>query len=152
MHRTVPVPKDDCSFLLLSPAKHIVSLAGGTIKKNDGKKKKTYQVKLNFFSFLMRTPFCIICFNELCLMQFSPSCVHIHRHAKENKSFLFETIMRIKSPPTCAVLSRSSICKLTRGKSMDQKSKFLPKTIIATYQLCILREPLSFSELLFLHL
>lgn len=38
MHCTVPVPKDDCSFLLLSPAKYIMYLAGRTVKTRDEKK------------------------------------------------------------------------------------------------------------------
>ena len=39
MHATVPLPKDDYSFLLLSPAKHMVYLAGSTIKIKDGEKE-----------------------------------------------------------------------------------------------------------------
>lgn len=40
MHCAVPVAKEDCGFLLLSPAKYIVYLAGGTMKTRD--EKKTY--------------------------------------------------------------------------------------------------------------
>lgn len=126
MHCTVPVPKNDCSFLLLSPAKYILYLAGKTMNQR-WKKDVLGQILKFFFWGGVWCHFAL--FNQLSYAAV-PSQAHIHRHPKENKSLIFEAIMKIKGPQTSAVYLIH--LKTSNGKSVDWESKFLPQSIIAT--------------------
>lgn len=115
MHCIVPVPKDDCSFLLLSPAKYIMYLAGRTMKTRDGKKK--HEVKFKVFLLGVGGSSSTILHYLISSVSYTavPSWVHIHWHAKENKSLIFEAI-RIKVPKSLEFTS--VIWKLRVGKAL----------------------------------